>query len=75
LSGSGLFFGRGEDSIGAAVACAGTASMLANRRHLKAVDVRRGTAARVLDMAVDMSAVGCRECQMSRLKIVGTGAY
>jgi hypothetical protein len=49
--------------------------MLANRRHLEAVDVRRGTAARVLDMAVDMSAVGCRECQMSRLKIVGTGAY
>lgn len=54
--------------IGTAAASADTASVLANRRHLVALNVTRGAAARVQDMAVDIGVVGCRACRMSKLQ-------
>jgi hypothetical protein len=51
-----------------------TVSVLANRRHLAALDVTRGTAARVQDMAEDIGVVGCRECSMSGSR-KSMGAY
>jgi hypothetical protein len=48
--------------MGAVAASEDAISVLAKRRHLAAVGVTRGTAARVQDMAVDIGVVGCRDC-------------
>jgi hypothetical protein len=68
LSDTGTFFGRCVESIGAIAASAATVSVLAYRRHLVALYVIRGTAARVQDMAVDIGVMGCRDCPLSKLQ-------
>jgi hypothetical protein len=62
-----IFLARCVEIIGGVAVPVDTASVLANRRHLEAPYVARGTAARVHDMAVDIGVVGCRECRMSKL--------
>lgn len=53
-SASGTFFSLDNDNIDARDGFADTISVLACLRHSFAVDVTRGTAARVQDMAVDI---------------------
>jgi hypothetical protein len=54
--------------MGAVAASEDAISVLAKRRHLAAVGVTRGTAARVQDMAVDIGVMGCRDCRMSKVQ-------
>lgn len=74
FNGSLIFFARLVEMIGAATASMGTVSVLAYLRHLETLDVTRGTAARVQDMAVDIGVVGCRVCRSSELQKI-EGAY
>ena len=68
FNGSLIFFTRPVEIIVAGAASTGTASVLANLRHLVALDVTRRTAARVQDMVVDIGVVGCRACRVSKLR-------
>jgi len=60
FNGSEIFLGRCVATIGGFAASTATASVLANRRHIEACNVARGTAARVQVMAVDIGVAGCR---------------